>query len=336
MCKLGGQGREAGRPREGVSDADSSDRHRGPARRASPRAPRSVLTASSGAEVEIGARTRLMANLYLEGPTWIGEDNLFFPYSTVGVASQDLKYKGERAETRIGHRNRIREFVTIHRGTAGRRPGDLASAATTCSWPTRTWRTTSASATTCILGNSVALAGPRDDRGLGRRQPFSGVHQFCRIGRHAFIGPYSVVTQDVLPYSLTSHERASRRSSAPTAIGLERRGFDKPVDRSAADGVPAADARRAQHLAGHRAHPRRGAAVRRGGRADRVHPLVRARRSSSDALRADRRQRPVPGAGARKRAAAGPRRHGDRHRGGSVAAKSRRWRRAATGSRSAS
>src|SRR5579863_2806537 len=72
-----------------------------------------------GAEVEIGARTRLMANLYMEGPTWIGEDNLFYPFSTVGVASQDLKYKGERAETRIGSRNRIREFVTLHRGTEG-------------------------------------------------------------------------------------------------------------------------------------------------------------------------------------------------------------------------
>src|SRR5512136_1047378 len=72
-----------------------------------------------GAEVEIGAGTRLMANIYLEGPTWIGEDNIFFPYSTVGVASQDLKYRGERAETRIGNRNRIREFATIHRGTEG-------------------------------------------------------------------------------------------------------------------------------------------------------------------------------------------------------------------------
>src|SRR6202171_37923 len=72
-----------------------------------------------GAGVEIGPRTRLMAGNYLEGPTWIGQDNVFFPYSTVGVASQDLKYKGERAETRIGHRNRIREFVTIHRGTEG-------------------------------------------------------------------------------------------------------------------------------------------------------------------------------------------------------------------------
>src|SRR5664279_4937433 len=72
-----------------------------------------------GAEVHIGPRTRLMANNYLEGPTWIGQENIFFPYSTVGVASQDLKYKGERAETRIGDRNRIREFVTIHRGTQG-------------------------------------------------------------------------------------------------------------------------------------------------------------------------------------------------------------------------
>jgi UDP-N-acetylglucosamine acyltransferase len=72
-----------------------------------------------GPEVEIGARTRLMAHVYVEGPTWIGEDSIFFPFSTVGVASQDLKYQGERAETRIGNRNRIREFVTIHRGTQG-------------------------------------------------------------------------------------------------------------------------------------------------------------------------------------------------------------------------
>src|SRR5690349_1551587 len=72
-----------------------------------------------GAEVEIGAGTRLMAHVYVDGPTWIGGDNIFYPYSTVGVTPQDLKYKGERSETRIGSRNRIREFVTIHRGTEG-------------------------------------------------------------------------------------------------------------------------------------------------------------------------------------------------------------------------
>src|ERR1017187_3666017 len=72
-----------------------------------------------GAGVEIGAGTRLMAHVYIEGITSIGEENVFFPDSTVGVAPQDLKYKGERSETRIGSRNRIREFVTIHRGTEG-------------------------------------------------------------------------------------------------------------------------------------------------------------------------------------------------------------------------
>src|SRR6202162_1885619 len=72
-----------------------------------------------GASVEIGARTRLMANVYVEGVTTIGEDNVFFPYYTIGVGSQDLKYHGERAETHIGNRNKIREFVTIHRGTQG-------------------------------------------------------------------------------------------------------------------------------------------------------------------------------------------------------------------------
>ena len=72
-----------------------------------------------GARVDIGARMRLMAHVYLEGVTHIGEDNVFYPYSTIGVAPQDLKYRGEISETRIGHRNRIREFVTIHRGTEG-------------------------------------------------------------------------------------------------------------------------------------------------------------------------------------------------------------------------
>ena len=70
-----------------------------------------------GAEVSIGERTRLMGHVFVEGPITIGEDNIFYPYASVGLAPQDLKYKGERSETRIGDRNQIREFVTIHRGT---------------------------------------------------------------------------------------------------------------------------------------------------------------------------------------------------------------------------
>src|SRR5437016_1602882 len=72
-----------------------------------------------GADVAIADGTRLMSHVCVEGPTWIGEDNIFYPYSTVGLAPQDLKYKGEISETRIGARNKIREFVTIHRGTEG-------------------------------------------------------------------------------------------------------------------------------------------------------------------------------------------------------------------------
>ena len=78
-----------------------------------------------GAEVEIGARTRLLAHVYVEGPITIGEENIFQPYSSIGSSPQDLKYHGERTETRIGHRNLVREFVTVHRGTEGGGGADL-------------------------------------------------------------------------------------------------------------------------------------------------------------------------------------------------------------------
>jgi UDP-N-acetylglucosamine acyltransferase len=180
-----------------------------------------------GAEVDIGPRTRLMAHNFLEGPTWIGEDNIFFPYSTVGVASQDLKYKGERAETRIGHRNQIREFVTIHRGTQG---GGLL----TCIGSDNLLMTyahvghDARIGDHVILGSSVGLAGHVTIEDWADVSPFSGVHQFCRIGRHAFIGPYTVVKQDVLPYSLTSSKPEAGIFGA-NSIGLERRGFQTEV-----------------------------------------------------------------------------------------------------------
>jgi UDP-N-acetylglucosamine acyltransferase len=183
-----------------------------------------------GAGVEIGARTRLMANLYIEGPTVIGEDNVFFPFSSVGVASQDMKYKGERAFTRIGSRNRVREFVTIHRGTEG--GGLVTSIGDDC-----LLMTYAHVAHDCrignhvILGNSVGLAGHVTIEDWADVSPFSGVHQFCRIGRHAFVGPYSVIKQDVMPYSLTSHQPEVQVFGA-NAVGLTRRGFDKPVIES--------------------------------------------------------------------------------------------------------
>ena len=178
-----------------------------------------------GAEVEIGAGTRMMAHVYVEGPTVIGEDNLFYPYSSVGVASQDLKYKGERAETRIGHRNRIREFVTIHRGTQG---GGLLTAIGSDNLLMAYAHIAhdAAIGDHVILVNGVTLAGHVTIGDWAELSAFTGVHQFCRIGRHAFVGPHTVVTQDVMPYSMTVSERDVKVFGA-NRVGLERRGFDK-------------------------------------------------------------------------------------------------------------
>ena len=176
-----------------------------------------------GDEVEIAARTRLMANVYCEGVTTIGEDNLFYPYSTVGVASQDKKYKGERAETHIGHRNTIREFVTIHRGTQGgglvTRIGDsnLLMAYVHVAHDVTLGNHT-------ILANAVTFAGHVTVGDYANIGAHSGVHQFCRVGRHAIIGAYSVVVQDVLPFSNTVSEREIRVFGA-NRIGMERAGL---------------------------------------------------------------------------------------------------------------
>lgn len=176
-----------------------------------------------GAEVEIGARTRLMAHVYVEGPARIGEENLFYPYSSVGVASQDKKYKGERAETRIGNRNTVREFVTIHRGTGGGGAltaigdGNLLMAYAHVAHDVRIGND-------CVIANGVTFGGHvtvGDQVTLGA---FTGVHQFCRIGRQAMVGGYSVITRDVLPFSLTVTEREARVFGA-NKTGLERRGF---------------------------------------------------------------------------------------------------------------
>jgi UDP-N-acetylglucosamine acyltransferase len=178
-----------------------------------------------GPGVEIGARTRLMAHVYVEGAAVIGEDNVFFPYATVGVASQDKKYKGEPAETRIGDRNSIREFVTIHRGTEGggrlTRIGsdNLLMAYVHVAHDVHIGDHN-------VLGNGVTFAGHVRVENWVTIGAFTGVHQFCRVGRHAMVGGYSVVTQDILPYSTTVSERQIRIFGA-NKVGLERRGFPK-------------------------------------------------------------------------------------------------------------
>lgn len=176
-----------------------------------------------GPDVEIGARTRLMAHVFVDGPSRIGEDNVFFPFSTVGVAPQDLKYKGERSETVIGSRNRIREFVSIHRGTEGggmiTSIGDdnLLMAYVHVAHDVRI-------ANHVVIGNGVGFAGHVVVEDWAWMGAMSGVHQFCRIGRHAIVGAGSIVTQDILPFSSTVSPREIKVFGA-NATGLQRRGF---------------------------------------------------------------------------------------------------------------
>jgi UDP-N-acetylglucosamine acyltransferase len=174
-------------------------------------------------DVAIGEQTRLMAHIYVEGPTVIGDSNLFYPYSTVGVAPQDLKYQGEHSETRIGHRNKIREFVTIHRGTQGgglvTSIGDdnLLMAYVHVAHDVQVGNN-------AILANGVTFGGHVTVEDWAVVGAFSGVHQFCRIGKHSIVAGYSVITQDVLPYSMTSEPREAK-VFGENKTGLERRGF---------------------------------------------------------------------------------------------------------------
>ncbi len=178
-----------------------------------------------GPEVEIGEGTEVGAHAIIEGPIRIGRCNRIFPHASVGLIPQDLKFKGERSEVIIGDDNRIREFVTLHRGTEGggavTRLGNdnlimaYSHVAHDCQIGDH-----------CILGNAATLAGHVVIEDWAIVGAFCGVHQFCRIGRHAFIGGYTVITQDVLPFSSTVQERETRVYGV-NLVGLRRRGFDR-------------------------------------------------------------------------------------------------------------
>jgi UDP-N-acetylglucosamine acyltransferase len=176
-----------------------------------------------GSGVTIGPRTRLIAHVYLEGKLTIGKDNLFYPYSTCGVTPQDKKYKGEPSETRIGDRNSIREFVTIHRGTEGGGmltsigDGNLLMAYVHIAHDVIIENYT-------ILANGVTFAGHVTVEDYANVGGLSAIHQFCRIGRYAMVGSYSVIKQNVLPFSITASDHAVEVYGA-NKVGLERAGF---------------------------------------------------------------------------------------------------------------
>jgi len=178
-----------------------------------------------GASVTVGAGTFIGPHVRIEGPTAIGERNRFVGQCSIGTEPQDLKYKGEKTELRIGNDNVFREFVTVNRGTSG--GGGVTTIASNnffmayshvahdCHVGTQT-----------VFANNATLAGHVDVGDFSTIGAFSAVHQFCRVGEHAFIGGGSICTQDVLPFVKTVGNRPAETYGINT-IGLERKGFTK-------------------------------------------------------------------------------------------------------------
>ena len=175
-----------------------------------------------GPEVVIGARCQIGASVVIDGWTEIGDDAQIYPMASIGLAPQDLKYKGERTRLTIGCGNTFREFVTINRGTFGggghTTIGDhnLFMAYVHVAHDCHIGNST-------IFGNGATLGGHVTVDDFATISAYSGVHQFCRVGRHAYVGGYSVITKDALPFGKSVGNRA--RMYGLNTIGLARRGF---------------------------------------------------------------------------------------------------------------
>jgi len=177
-----------------------------------------------GPEVVLGEESRLISHVVLDGRTTIGARNVFYPFCSVGVAPQDLKYRGEPTETVLGDENTIRECVTISRGTVG--GGGVTRVGSNCLLMTQAHiGHDSQVGSHVIMANAATLAGHVTIEDYVTLGAFSPVHQHCVIGRYAFVGGGTIVTQDVLPFSLTSSRRENKAFGI-NKIGLARRGFE--------------------------------------------------------------------------------------------------------------
>jgi UDP-N-acetylglucosamine acyltransferase len=176
-----------------------------------------------GADVEIGDDTRIDSHVVIEGPTRLGRGNRIHSFSVIGGAPQDKKYAGEPTRLEIGERNTIREYVTINRGTSqdegSTRIGDD-------NWIMAYVHI----AHDCVVGNHIVMANNATLAGhvsLGdwvTLGGFTGIHQFCKIGAHAFIGMGSLINADVPPFVMVAGQYARPRGI--NSEGLRRRGFD--------------------------------------------------------------------------------------------------------------
>ena len=176
-----------------------------------------------GPEVILGEDSNLISHVVLDGRTQFGVRNIIYPFTSVGIAPQDLKYHGEPTETIIGDDNTIRESVTVSRGTT--KGGGLTRiGSNNLIMAYAHIGHDSQVGSHCILANAATLAGHVTIEDYATVGAFSPVHQFCTVGAHAYIGGGTIVTQDVLPYSLTSARRENKAFGI-NKVGLARRGF---------------------------------------------------------------------------------------------------------------
>lgn len=175
-----------------------------------------------GDDVTLGSDVRLESHVVIDGRTTVGDGNRIYPFVSIGLAPQDLKYADEPTATEIGKKNQIREFVTIHRGTEGgggvTRIGDenllmaQAHVAHDCQIGNNV-----------IMANAATLAGHVEIADRANVGAYSGVHQFCRVGLEAFIGGYSVVVKDAPPFAIIQGNHA--KCYGLNRVGMKRRGY---------------------------------------------------------------------------------------------------------------
>lgn len=177
-----------------------------------------------GEAVTLGNKVHLESHVVIDGKTSVGDETRIFPFVSIGLAPQDLKYAGEATATEIGRRNHIREFVTVHRGTKG--GGGLTQIGDDCLLMAQAHV-----AHDCRIGNEVIMANAatlaghvtiEDRANIGA---YSGVHQFCRIGLEAFVGGYSVIVKDALPFAISQGNHA--KCYGLNRLGMKRRGYAK-------------------------------------------------------------------------------------------------------------
>jgi UDP-N-acetylglucosamine acyltransferase len=176
-----------------------------------------------GPNVVLGEACELISHVVLDGHLTVGNRNRIFSFACIGIAPQDLKYAGEPTRVTLGDNNDIREYVTISRGTVG--GGGNTTVGSGCLIMAYTHiGHDSHIGNGCILANSATLAGHVTVEDFAVVGALCPVHQFCRIGKYAYIGGGTTITQDVLPYSLTSIER-NNHAYGLNKVGLERKGF---------------------------------------------------------------------------------------------------------------